>query len=695
MNRDFFKKTTCFSYIQYLPIIPGTILFFSTIFLYFTDNTFFLNFFEDDTFYYFIIAENLAKGYIFSYDLITSTNGFHPLWVFVIAPFMENHEFLFPLLISVICITLSQVLFINTIQHLFERKIAIIVALFVTCNPGFILIAYNGIETSLFLLILNLYLYQLVKIKEFTFQKCILMGILAGFLFLARTDSCIIIALSMLFYILTNEEVISYITKLIKILIWGFISIMVASPWLLFSYIKYGNLIQDSGISYTHLLIRELFIGYGADLATYFHFVLLLIGRMIKHISDYSGYPIIIIIFLSICGFYLSLSWKKDKRYLFIAIFYLYYIFILLLHSFRLFPREWYIAPFIDLMILILAILINLVITKIGTITSLKSNNLLYIAIIILFIAVPVYASQQNVFEGPHPKNIYSYFTIKNTINPFINNSSIDIIGSSDAGFHGWFFPVPVVNLDGLMNHEAYEHIQTGDMISFLKQYNITYFIIRPPLQNEWYMGNGSGLWYYSIPIGITEGYNVEKFSKSYYQQFSEQVEIQKLLLNNSEIVDIYFYTAIMPFDKKISHYLGSEWAIPFQIEYRIDDTIPPYWFPFTSHYSKSNDYATSKGSESNIYLPLKLNESYRVNLSLSLNTKQESNISKIFIIDNQTQMTAPISPDITNLTLNITATHDVTHIIMSNPDNEQDSSSVNLWGIYITNLSDTTTQYQ
>jgi hypothetical protein len=121
-KKHFLKFTSSLPYIHYLPIIPGILLFFTTLFLYFSDNTFFLNFFEDDTFYYFIIAENLAKGYIFSYDLITSTNGFHPLWVFVIAPFMENHEFLFPLLISVICITLSQVLFINTIQTYLKEK---------------------------------------------------------------------------------------------------------------------------------------------------------------------------------------------------------------------------------------------------------------------------------------------------------------------------------------------------------------------------------------------------------------------------------------------------------------------------------------------------------------------------------------------------------------------------------------------
>ena len=148
-----------------------------------------------------------------------------------------------------------------------------------------------------------------------------------------------------------------------------------------------------------------------------------------------------------------------------------------------------------------------------------------------------------------------------------------------------------------------------------------------------------------------------------------------------------------MPYDKNISHYLDYGWKIPYLQKYRVGDLLDTYWFPFTSHYSNSNEYATSKGPRSNIYLPLKLNETYRI--SLALNTTQNINTLKTIMIDNQTGITAPISYDISNITLNVTATQDVTHVIMTDPDDEQETSSVNLWGIYITNLSDTTTHYQ
>ncbi len=102
------KVDNIFEKIQYLPLIPGTILFFTTIYLYSVDKIFFLRYLVDDAFYYFIIAENVLRGQFFTFDGITTTNGFHPLWVFIIAPFMDNHAFLFPLLISIICITASR-----------------------------------------------------------------------------------------------------------------------------------------------------------------------------------------------------------------------------------------------------------------------------------------------------------------------------------------------------------------------------------------------------------------------------------------------------------------------------------------------------------------------------------------------------------------------------------------------------------
>src|SRR3990172_187880 len=41
---------------------------------------------SDDGFYYFNVARNLAAGQGVTFDGLTQTNGFHPLWLFLITP---------------------------------------------------------------------------------------------------------------------------------------------------------------------------------------------------------------------------------------------------------------------------------------------------------------------------------------------------------------------------------------------------------------------------------------------------------------------------------------------------------------------------------------------------------------------------------------------------------------------------------
>lgn len=46
----------------------------------------------DDAFIYFVIARNIASGLGATFDGVTQTNGFHPLWALALAPIF----YLFP-----------------------------------------------------------------------------------------------------------------------------------------------------------------------------------------------------------------------------------------------------------------------------------------------------------------------------------------------------------------------------------------------------------------------------------------------------------------------------------------------------------------------------------------------------------------------------------------------------------------------
>jgi hypothetical protein len=42
--------------------------------------------FQDDAFYYLVIARNVAAGHGFTMDQISPTNGFQPLWLWLLVP---------------------------------------------------------------------------------------------------------------------------------------------------------------------------------------------------------------------------------------------------------------------------------------------------------------------------------------------------------------------------------------------------------------------------------------------------------------------------------------------------------------------------------------------------------------------------------------------------------------------------------
>jgi hypothetical protein len=41
---------------------------------------------QDDSFYYFLTADRISEGQGISFDGVTTSNGYHPLWLFSLVP---------------------------------------------------------------------------------------------------------------------------------------------------------------------------------------------------------------------------------------------------------------------------------------------------------------------------------------------------------------------------------------------------------------------------------------------------------------------------------------------------------------------------------------------------------------------------------------------------------------------------------
>ncbi|MHC4663335.1 MAG: ArnT family glycosyltransferase [Planctomycetota bacterium] len=213
----------------------------------------------DDAYYYFDIARNIASGNGITYDGLGPTNGFHPLWLGLLVPVF----WLFPKLAAVrIAVALSAAFDVFNIylvrqvaRKITDRPKAGNIAAFVyAVNLPVILLVINAMESAVnitfILMILSAYLSWR---KEWNGKRIVLLGIMGGALFLARTDSAIFLVLILLAILI--EE--SGPKRLIAPLAAGAIAALIAGPFLLWNTIRFESPMQVSGRAIPMAVHRE------------------------------------------------------------------------------------------------------------------------------------------------------------------------------------------------------------------------------------------------------------------------------------------------------------------------------------------------------------------------------------------------------------------------------------------------------
>jgi hypothetical protein len=159
-------------------------------------------FFIDDAFYYFKIARNITQGLGITYDGVTKTNGFQPLFLILILPFflLRENNIILPLHLVAI---FSSLLSLGTGIFLYKISKTVVdewYALFILAIWSFSPIVVdkelNGMETGLNLLLITATTYHYVSnitnhTSDLKFKKILILGILLGLVILSRLDGAI------------------------------------------------------------------------------------------------------------------------------------------------------------------------------------------------------------------------------------------------------------------------------------------------------------------------------------------------------------------------------------------------------------------------------------------------------------------------------------------------------------------------
>lgn len=213
-----------------------------------------INLIADDAYYYFEIARNAAIGQGFTFDSLAPTNGFHPLWAWLLVPVFR----IFPagewlpihiaLGLSLVCMAWTALL----IFRLFARhgsplagEIATYAWLF---NPFSISLVFRGMEGPLNVLVLMTSISMLDTVRgrgRYGVRELVGLGITVGLAFLARSDNLLWLGSVGVVLAWDLQPKFGLRRAASGLACFGATVLVVTSPWLIWNLVTFGTVVQS------------------------------------------------------------------------------------------------------------------------------------------------------------------------------------------------------------------------------------------------------------------------------------------------------------------------------------------------------------------------------------------------------------------------------------------------------------------
>ena len=197
--------------------------------------------FADDFYYYLTTARNFIDLKFITFDQISSTNGFQPLWFLIILclKFLISNEIVFNCLIITLIFSLSFLSFVNFRFFLIKKNYSNTSSGFISISISFLSLFFskNGMEISLAIFLFS------ISLIHFNSNN-ILFSLFAFLTFLARLEFILFYAV-ILFYDLFLKKKIFQKKYVLKISILPLLLII----YFIFNNFYFDNFLPESGIA--------------------------------------------------------------------------------------------------------------------------------------------------------------------------------------------------------------------------------------------------------------------------------------------------------------------------------------------------------------------------------------------------------------------------------------------------------------
>jgi len=437
----------------------------------------------DDAYLSLEVARNFAEGKWFFYGE-QHTSGFQPLYVFIMTPvfMILKNDAIFPIYIS---LALSSLVGFGTIYFLY-KLIRIIyndnyspfisVLLFILL-PVTIVNISNGLETSvsLFFFVLvfyYLYKYRLPEIKSILPKQIFLFGAIVGLAMLARIDNVMVILGIIVFAALKYRKEKTNVNLLLKYLaLFAVGTALIYIPYMILSYSFTGDIFPASGKA-VHQIGKDMVNYHSGGQSGLFTLLQLSLNNI------YINYSVVII-FAIISTFVYRLKAQTCPWFKGSVTEHLPLITTSLLlfasYTFYLTANWFYSRYFFPLGLFFVLLTAHTSNQLILSFNSSKSKAIVFaVTIITLISANLIRPGFKDFFFKEYPKS--GYIEIGKWVND--NFSKGTIIGSNQTGALSYFSKdINIINLDGVVNKEAYNAIKNKELIEYIKSKKIEYFV--------------------------------------------------------------------------------------------------------------------------------------------------------------------------------------------------------------------------
>lgn len=435
------------------------------------------NLLPDDAFYYFKIAENIARGDGSTFDGMHLTNGYHPFWMGICIAIYKLFQGLprgatLPIHVLLSIASILNVALLLPCIYILKRLnvrpvIQMMIGVLYLCNPWTIAQALNGLESALvntLLLVAAAMALRIVTRGRQTVTDLGIFSALAALTILARLDYALMVAFLGL-YLLWKKAPTWKLKQYLAVFGPGG-AVLIA--WSILSWRVFGALIPQSGFAFS-LVNKTLFFYKPRSVPTLFLWSIFQWVQSLKMAAYVSGMSWAL--WMGLGAFGIRLAWeKRSKQSLLpaaqiLAVLIVGFIgFTFLQGALRWSGREWYfsLGPILGL-------------CAFGYLLEVIKDRFHLRKIVFMIVMFGIYALTNELHSNRFLSQ-GSMYQVAMELSRTLDTSGLRI-GAYNAGIYGYYAGATIVNLDGLVNISAYHALRDKRMYTYLQDEKIDYIL--------------------------------------------------------------------------------------------------------------------------------------------------------------------------------------------------------------------------